>query len=504
MLIDGRLLAPDTVLRADLCIVGAGAAGITMARELRGSGLQVLVLESGAELEPDTADQELSEGTVVGRPYQPLAATRVRVLGGTTHHWNGLCHPLEGVDFEERPGIAHTGWPFGLDHLQPFLDRAAEVVEIGPSEFSLAWWTEHYGLPPSPVEGPDLDVRVFQHSTPTHFGRRYRNDLAEGRGTGIVLHANAVEVETPPDAATVSGIVAQVRGGVRFRVEARGYVLAAGALESTRLLLASRAARPAGLGNDHDLVGRFLQDHPHLTAGPVVLASGDEAMVSFAGANVTLSPDHRTRAEPHVQGIRAVLSLSEDARRREGLLGVSASLQLGVPFGLDQGIAGPFEVLVGGLHEVPRGRAFRLGIIAEQAPDPESRVTLTEERDAVGLPRLAFDWRLGALEEASIGRTVALIASAVGGSGLGVGRIEASEDGLFTAGALGGPHHLGTLRMAARPRNGVVDPDCRVHGIANLWVAGGATFPTSGWANPTLTIVAMALRLADHLRVVLR
>jgi choline dehydrogenase-like flavoprotein len=506
VLLDARTVEPGTTLDADVCVVGAGAAGITIARALAATSRSVLLLESGGF--GNTADtHRLTEGEVVGRTYRPLSMTRIRAFGGTTGHWNGLCRPLDPIDFEARPDVPETGWPFGLDELEPWYALAHEVLELGPVEYDTAWWraVDDPGEElPFPPESP-LETVMWQFSSPTRFGVVYREELVGAPRITVCLNANVVNIATTPDAARVTALDVATLTGRRFRARARLVVIAAGALENARLLLSSTDDRPEGLGNDHGLVGRYFCDHPHVTAGPVVLARPLDALGLYAIRPGPPSPDGLPDGRP--LAVWASLALTEAARRGEGLLGFSATMHPPGPLPIDgfdslARLAADTAPLVGDVRSAPgtpQATVSTLYLRCEQAPNPDSRVRLGEKRDALGLRMTRLDWRLTDIDHQSAARAVALLSAELGRLGLGAARVEPPEDRLFDP-ALGGPHQLGTLRMSVDASRGVVDADCRVHGMENLFVAGAAVFPTSGYANPTLTIVALALRLAAKLQ----
>jgi choline dehydrogenase-like flavoprotein len=269
---DARKLTDGQVVTADLCIVGGGPAGITIAKELADSSLDVCLLESGGP-EEDEEIQTLAQGESTGRDYYPLDETRFRVLGGASGRWAGWCRPLEPIDLEPRPWVPNSGWPIAWSDLEPFLRRATRLCQLEHEDFDPSHWdTDIPRLYGPEFVGDGVVPSVRQGSPPTKFGVAYRDELKRAGNLAIYLYATAVELESDPTAQQVTGVRVACLNGPRFRVEARAYVLAAGAMETARLLLASRAVRPAGLGNDRDLVGRYFMEHPHVVIGRVRLA----------------------------------------------------------------------------------------------------------------------------------------------------------------------------------------------------------------------------------------
>jgi choline dehydrogenase-like flavoprotein len=525
MYLDAREIDSGTVLRADLCIVGAGAAGITIARELSGRGHDVLLLESGG-FDSDDATTELNEGAIVGTPLDPvnplpLEQTRLRFFGGTTNHWAGFCRPLDPVDFERRDHIPRSGWPFGREALEPYYERAAPVVGIGRNEFDWRWWDAEYGAGEAVLRDGDWRTEISQVSQRRVFGPRYREELGAARDIRVVLWANATDLVLADDASRLVRVECATLSGRRFQVEARAYVLAAGGIEVARILLASSTGiRPAGVGNEHDLVGRHFMEHFNVLAGAGALALRRDGWKLYEEGHLYPAG---LDGEPDADvGLFGRLVPSAELQKREGLLSIEiAPLPTTVSFvetlAGDRwaGVASSDMQVLAGLTTGHRADVlFQTSALCEQAPNPASRVLLTRERDALGMPRVALDWRQTRLDRESIVRGLALAARELGSQGIGrmqVAMVSGGEPFVVHSADADAPgdldfefgsgfHHMGTARMHADPRHGVVDPNCRVHSVGNLYVAGSAVFPTSGSSPPTFTLTALALRLADHLR----
>ena len=508
MLIDARQLGEGATLRADLCIVGAGAAGITIAHELRGSGLDILLVEGGG-FDPTPRSQLLYDAEMLtvyrGRDKDGTypVRSRLRYFGGTTNHWKGWCRPLEAIDFEPRDWMAGSGWPIRLGDVEPWYARAAELVEIPTYE------ADHGASRTSGRRRTLLDgnrrllTRVFHYSPPTRFGVVYRPALVESERVRILLESNALRLRATPDASSVSRLEVRAEDGPDFGVEARAFVLAAGGIENPRLLLLSDAEQAEGLGNGYDQVGRYLMDHPHLGRSGHALLRGPSTDKDFARFYA------RREHDPEV-GCRslAVFCVAPEVQRSERLMNCFVSLprlkgEEPDEFALavsDVGAA--IDGWSAGAGALARRRASRISIRAEQGPNPESRVRLVEQRDRLGSRKVSVNWALAPGDAESIRRTVEVLCDEMAACSLGRGRIDVDLDRPWGR-VKPGDHHVGTTRMGADPTTSVVDGDCRLHGVDNLWVAGSSVFTTCGASNPTLTIVALAARLADHLGGVL-
>lgn len=469
VLVDARSLPADALIETDLCVVGAGPAGQAVARALVPHGPEICLVESGGS-PPDRATQALSAGRNLGREYFRLRDARRRGFGGSSSHWDiplggarrgARLHPLEPIDFETRDWLPNSGWPFLRARLDPYYARAVALCGIGPE--SLPAGARGLAGPPLPLDPELVRTTVFQIGpSDVWCGEAARAGL-DRAGVTLLEHGTAIEIETGSRGRRVTGVRVATLTGHRLRVSAEAVVLAAGGIENARLLLLSASVRRQGLGNDRDLVGRFFMEHPHVAAG--VLAAPDRLLREMG-----LYAVHRGEGG----WAEGRLTLAEAVVRRERLAGC-------------------------GVRLCPQpGAGVVLEILAEQAPDPDSRVLLDpRRRDPLGQRRACLDWRVHERDLTTIARTVQLIGGHLEACGLG--RFQALDGTLATARLSGGRHHMGTTRMHADPACGVVDADCRVHGIDNLYVAGSSVFPTGGSANPTLTVVALALRLADHL-----
>lgn len=496
MLLDLHEVPAGSVLTAPVCIVGAGAAGITLARRLGTLGVRTLLLEAGGR-EPDDATQALAKGKNIGAPYFELHHTRLRYFGGSTNHWTGWCRPLDRIDFEPRPWMKYGGWPIGLDDLTPYYAAAQEVCELGLLDYSIEHWTRVTGQRVLPLD-PNLATTVlWQFSPPTRFAVKYGPELAASATVEAYLHANVVDLTPDRRGKRVERVRVRSLDGHEVFVKAGAVVLATGAIENARLLLASTQGNPQGLGNGHDVVGRYFMEHPHANAAALLAA--------IPTADLELYDDvYRLEAQAPPPAIRGALSVPQAVMRRESLLGLSLAIEPKLLYGpLGQPLEAGVRRLLEDVQRVTPSHTYQLYLRGEQAPTPESRVALGTGRDALGMRQVTLDWRLDPLTIASMKRSLELIGAALGKARLG--RVysffhapDVVRDGVWPK-FTGGYHHMGTTRMGADPKTSVVDERCRVHGLENLYIAGSSVFSTGGFSNPTLTIVALALRLAEHL-----
>ena len=507
MLIDTRTLDDGSRIDADLAIIGAGPAGITVARAFAGSPRQICLIESGG-LTLDAETQSLYEGESAGIEY-PLAKTRLRYLGGSSNHWGGFCRPLDPIDFEARDWVPLSGWPFGREALDPYWEIASETVETAPARYEdQDYWARKTGEPMVEWRAGRYVTRFFQYSPPTRFGERYRPELEQADNVRVLLHANVTNIAAVPSAAAVDHLQVRTLTGRSCTVRARHYVLATGGIENARLLLLSNDVVPAGLGNQNDMVGRCFMEHPHL---------GGFADIVIADPG-RMPPIYRDRIRIDGRDARVSYVPHPDYLRRERRLSASFTMSISGELRMDQATdddtsdaqremllaARPFLTTGGQRQRTddPDLAGVRMGIgcACEQAPNLDSRVLLAEETDALGLRRTRLDWRLTEQDRRSLVANIEALGRELAATGIGRMRLLLPDDGLWERKVGGGSHHMGTTRISDDPKRGVVDRNCRVHGIDNLYVAGSSVFATSGSANPTLNIVALAHRLADHLK----
>lgn len=526
MFIDAREIPDGKSIEADLCVIGAGAAGITIAREMIGTQLRVIVLESGG-FEFDERTQSLYEGLNIGFPDDSLHLNRLRFLGGTTNHWTGHCRPLDPIDFERRDWVPHSGWPISRTQLRTYYERAQPILGLPPYHYGdLDFLVEQSGARPLELDPRRLKTVVYNQSPPIYFGLDYKDELRRASNVAVYLHANALELESNETASTVTAVQVACIDGPRFAVRAKRLVLAMGGLEIPRLLLLSNKVAPAGLGNSQDLVGRFFLNHvlvkPVVT---IVLSAKDVTLPLYhdlhevAGGLMfaILAPPDQLMREEKLRNFRmhiykkALLTPGQESFKVIGkaLRGGSLPGHLGrhianMVSDIDDVTKFAYQRLFNtnaDLGEQDAIVGLELQLVSENTPDPDSQVTLAEDRDLFGQNRILVNWRVSDEDLRTVSRAGELAVLEFGRLGLGRGRVTFLWDGGDGAGHLQfGTHHSGTTRMSDDPKTGVVDVNCQLHGIGNLYVASSAVFPTNGYANPTLTIVALSLRLADHLK----
>ena len=519
-------------INGDICLVGAGAAGISLAKQFLNSPHKVILLEAGG-LEYEESTQALYRGESEGLMYFPLASARLRYFGGSTGHWGGACTPLDAIDFEKRGWLPHSGWPFQRTELEPYYPMAQKICGIGPFDYRTEYWSDPETSPALPLADTGIQSRIIQNSNPPlRFGTAYRTDLEDAENIQVVLHANVLEFVADTENENITGVNARNIDGRRLHVKARIYVLCAGGLENPRLMLLSNKQYPQGIGNHNNLVGRYFMEHIYVSDAGKLMLSEPRNMKLYERHNVNGTD------------IRTGLCLSQDAQRSDKLMNAWVGFKLkGAPS--SQRRYSSLNYLKRSIRngEIPEDLWRHIGAViddlgdhikrkftddkpkkrkdktiigfsthSEQAPNPESRVHLGEDIDEFGQRTLVLDWRLTDIDHASVRKTLELMAHGFGMADLGriMTEFSGNDDGWATQDSTQGNttpsgsfHQMGTTRMHSSAKEGVVDSNLKVHGLNNMYVAGSSVFPTCGWSNPTLTIVALSCRLADHLKLTL-
>ena len=508
MELDAREISGGAILKADICIVGAGPAGMVLAREFVGHKVEVLLLESGG-LESEESIQELNEGAVVGDPYVGLRQSRYRRAGGTVALWNtgvgggaGAKYvPLDSCDFEAREDLPLCGWPFDSSHLEPFYRRSQKICELGPFAYDGEDWADR-NHPSFLLDGEHLTNRVYQFGVGRAFSYSLLRDIRKSENISLCHHATVLNLETQGAGRRINQVNVACVNGRQFYVQASICVITAGAIENARILLLSRENGGEAVGNENGWVGRCFMEHPRdyaltliphsrdlfnqalfydihpseggtIIGGRIALRAGMIKAARLPNASITLFPRVKTRTSFPGLATRLLAPLHRFMRNQPASgYGWSHIRDLSLAFD-----------------------AFQLLVNIEQRPNPENRIVLAKTKDILGVAQVELHWCWREQEQADLQHLRTVLASGLEAAGLGQVQIQTDQRPDPNA-----HHHAGTTRMHEDPRFGVVDSDGRVHGIDNLYVSGASIFPSAGFANPTLTIVALALKLADHLK----
>lgn len=526
-ILDMRDVEPGTVFDTDLAIVGTGPAGLSIAREFFGSNVRVTLLEAGGLTQPvDITPSEEFESSGSSRHTDPRRV-RNRIFGGSSHSWSGKCRTFDNIDFERRDWVPYSGWPITRAEVLSYADRAATLMHLGPNTYDKALWNLLGGRNPNSHMSSNLLESCFwqfardpdQSMDFLRFGPHFLKQTAPN--VQVFVHAAVTHIDTDESGQRLTGLEVSPAAHRKIRIVPKVAVLAAGGIDNARLLLASNRVRPNGVGNDCDVVGRFLMDHPRAaiaeysadTARSIQLKVGlfqlrQEGRTFFYSHGLALSPalqrqsellncaaylsEHRADDDPW-EAIKRIYGGQVQSYLKDALSVVSHPLLL---------LEGVYERAVGGRNVRHKIDKLVVDCLVEQTPDPNSRLTLSQRRDEQGVPLAHLHWKISELERRTVAEMAHIFASEVGRLGMQQPTVPAwlanrkLDEIDFTDMA----HPTGTTRMSDDPKLGVVNRDSRVHDMPGLYIAGSSVFPTASHANPTLMIVAMALRLANTLK----
>lgn len=509
MIVDVNELDDGADISADVVIIGGGLAGITLAREWAGLGKTVAILESGGR-EIDEATQELYAGTGVmagdGGAERNidsyLISSRARAYGGSGHWWGGKCVPLDAADFAPRPWIKDSGWPITRAGLQPYYDRACDMLEL--ERFDKDYDRPQIdGRPPLDFKGrasfaslPREHTPVTGRSDTDHF-ETFCYDFADAPNISVYLHANVVDINMSADGARLDGLGVATLAGKRYAARGQVYVLACGGIENARLLLAANARNGAAFGARSDALGRHFQGHTVVFKRRSDDEAGPGTRIHFTDPPASLS----LYTDRGLEGVHTVLGTT--LAGQDAYDCTAFTVTMGSDEASADGAEGAISMTAARIDQADAAADGGAGcwcyFMTENLPNPNSRVTLGDEVDALGMRRSRLRWEYGAQDLDGMMRGVDALARELGAAGLGRVASSVERDEIIE---LMSPsrHHMGTTRMHADPAVGVVDPNLQCHDADNLYIAGSSVFPTSGIANPTLTILALTIRLSDHLK----
>jgi choline dehydrogenase-like flavoprotein len=524
MIIDAQRGLPG-LGEVDVCIVGGGAAGISLAVELAGTPLKVVLLEQGG-LTPDDAGRPVYR-VLPGRELTlGVDPNRKFFLGGNTNHWYGNCRPLDASDFEPRTWIPNSGWPIRRDDLLPYYERAQVLCGIG----AFGWYDVNACRPllrrgAKPLKSSVLETRITQSTPEFSFAALHAGVLADAPNVTVALGVRAVRLEASGD--RINAVEVVQADGTAAAIAADRFILSAGGMENPRILLESTDLMKGAASEVSSPVGRYFQEHLYYSFETELSDRGrlwppSNLNLYNAGIGRDLAALRGDRQQIGDAALWAMLVLSGAVAREHGLPGLALFFVPKVP--ADPEELGELKAAIGRPRDLPRAalatlrhplrnaefawrkftgaenRSGTLTLVAqvEQIPDPSNAVRLSTASGAPGNPGLSLRSELDREQRAAHAKALQIAADELGLDGR---RLADEMERKYVAGDFDFYwHHMGTTRMGKDPKVSVVDPDCRVHGLANLYVAGSSVFPTSGSAAPTLTIVALAIRLADHLR----
>lgn len=510
----------DSGIDTDICIVGGGAAGIAIAKSFVNSNINVILLESGTHSYNDET-QELYEFENVGHPVRSQMGyiSRNRYLGGSTNTWAGRCAPMDKSDFERRDWVPHSGWPINRQDLDSYYDKAANFLRLPSSHFFFNGAWRKFLLKTSNrfLNDDKLDPIVFLLAKkPINVRKAYAQELKKTGNIKVYLNANVTELVTDVEETEITKVNVATLRGTKFIIRAKNYILSCGGWENARLLLASNKVNSAGVGNIHDNVGRYYAEHPKILGSKLILSSKTlRSPIMFWPRKISRDGS-----------VRIGIKLSARLQKKHGI--TNNCIELMYPQSMRDAIEQSEKIFrelnfsrsainrlvkiaphVFSILDAFERLVFNLPLKfehvtmishMEQIPNRDSRLYLGKELDALDMPKLQVKLDITSQDKENMRRFHQVLNDVILEQGLGKLESQLPEADKAWPDLTDSSHHIGTTRMSEDPKFGVVDKNCKVHNIKNLYIAGSSVFPTGGHVNPTLTIVALAFRLAEHLK----
>lgn len=462
----------------DTCIVGTGPAGITLALKLATSGEKVLLLEAGG-LSYSNRSQELYDCESVGHDAWPRY-TRLRYFGGTSNHWSGRCRPFETSDFHHRSINGLPGWPIRYGEIEPYLSEAMTILDLDPevgfTPINKASLEDHFY--------PD----AFAQSPPTRFHAKYIDQITAAENIHCFFNATAVDITLDQAHQTVTHLQVANYNGQIAPVKAARFILCLGGIETPRFMLNCNNQVKSGIGNGADMVGRCFMEHLNVPMGSFLYREPETfSKLQFFTDDQFCQNSSIGKSNITMSIVSSVKSYGRTKAIKTFFKNLACQMQI--------------EDKVQFISDFKCPGMGTIGTLIEQAPNLDSRVSLGGAIDSFGLRKAQLNWKISRYDQNTIRQAALTMAKQFSTAGLGQIRLadfilNPEQEIKFGHHA----HHMGTTRMSDDPSYGVVDRNSKVHGLDNLYIAGSSVFSTGGACNPTMPIIQLCLRLADHLR----
>jgi len=511
MYFDARELDNNSLIEGDICIIGAGAAGISIALDWINTNYKVILLEGGG-FEYDKKIQNLYKGKINGPKCLPLMSSRSHLFGGTTNIWGGHCSPFDEMDFEKRNWVDNSGWPIKKKDLNPYYEKATKILELQTDDYSINYWLKNNpSYTKLQINNDIITEKIWQYSPPTRFNDKYKDVIIDAKNIYLYTYANVTNISANENISSIKEVTLKNHTGKTHKVKAKYFILACGAIQNARLLLNSKKQINNGIGNENDNVGRYFMEHVHVNAAELWLNNTFPMSFYLLNWGITkgraeLAITANEQQKHRILNGTAKIDFLKNDRSRKSFFDMYSNedpKKNGYIMSYSEKINKKIQLFKASRVE-NIDRAYGLNVKIEQVPNPDSRVFLDNEKDVLDMQKANLRWEITSFEKRSIKKMVELIGREVGVSDIGrIKLMESLHDGNnqnWIENRYPGCHHMGTTRMSNNPKNGVVDLNCKIHSLNNLFVAGSSCFTTSGSANPTLTLIALSLRLSNYVK----
>ncbi|MCR8924111.1 GMC family oxidoreductase [Dasania sp. GY-MA-18] len=524
MIIDGLKIGEEVKTECELCIVGGGVAGIVLANELSSAFSSIVVIESGSQ-DYNAQAQELYEAESQHEQIPNPLYSRLRMLGGSSNHWENNTSPFSPLDFEKRDWIKNSGWPLGFEELSDYYKKAGWYCGVGDDGYDQNYWSKKLEKNDLAAGSQVLKTQISKYAVPpVRFFQQHGDVLINSNNITVYTGLNLVDIIYNKNNKDVELAKAINTGGNELSVSAKIFIFCLGGIENARMMLVFNDKYDNQLGNQGDSVGRYFMEHPTPRAAQL-LADSPERYSFYLGE------------ETGDKLVAGYFSLEESVVRSEQTTNLRMPLHPSTEYMLSDGISS-YHILSDAIAkgDVPENfgqhllnltadidlvaeavsrkkfqkslfdysknfAGFQMPMMMEQTPHRDNRIRLGSKKDKMGISKLKIDWELKESDKAMVWKTLELAANEIGALDIGRMRLLYERASRIWGDQLGfSQHHMGTTRMAENPDNGVVDKYHRVFGTNNLFMGGSSVFSTGGHVAPTLTIVAMTIRLADYIK----
>lgn len=522
MLIDSKSYQSAQTITADVCILGGGVAGIVLANELRHHFSNVVLLEAGSENYQQEV-QDLYTPAKEPEIYPNPLYSRLRFLGGASNHWSNNTSPLSAIDFEQRDWVQDSGWPIAYQELASYYETAAQYCQTGNDGYDNQYWLAKLGVPKRLSDGNFSELGIAKAAIPpTRFYAVHGNKIAEDNKVTVIKHANVVDLEFDPVNSEVQGVQFNCYNRLVHTVRANKFIMCFGGIENARMLLHFNQKHNNRLGNKYDVVGRYFMDHPTVNAAHLYSDSKEFDKLSMTEQQRFITAFYQLKQETlreyETNNLRLPLSPTSEYGLSDGISSyhiLADAIESGTwpdQFGTHiANFVSDIDMVMEAVSRKQFDRAlfdsanqfagYQVPLMMEQTPDRNNRVQLGRKRDKFGIARIEINWQLMPNDIDLLWRSLKLFGRDMGALSLGRLKMLKERSSRMFSDQIGfGHHHMGTTRMAETADKGVVDPNLRVFGTNNLFVSGCSVFPTGGHVPPTMTIVALSIRLANHLK----
>ncbi|MFC1747509.1 GMC oxidoreductase [Pseudomonadota bacterium] len=526
MIIDTASLENTETYNADICIIGGGVAGIVLANEFLSDNKNIVLLESGDEFYEEET-QELYQAQSIPENFPSPYVSRLRLLGGSSNHWENSTERFDPIDFKKREWVSDSGWPITYEELARYYPEAEEYCNVGANGYDFQFWKEKLNIKDMLSESKLFNSVVSKSSEyPTQFFDEYGEKLITSNKIRVIKNANAVDLIYNLETQEVSSLsFRSTRQDTLHTVNAKTFIMAMGGIENARMLLTLNEKYENRLGNQFDNVGRYFMEHPTIRAAhllplqensldPVYEGIMDDALHIRGRASLSeaAQTEHQTNNMRMYFTKQAEIALSDGISSSHIVSDSLADTELPDDFG------GHLVNIVKDIDHIAESflkkkldtsffdSAYEFGgyqmiSMIEQTPDRDNRVKLGDEKDQLGIKKVEIDFRVTQSDKDAAWKTLELLAQDPGIQSIGRIKLLKERESRIWASQLGfGQHHIGTTKMSDKPESGVVDPSLKVFGTKNLYITGSSVFPTGGHVPPTLTIVAISIKLARELR----